>query len=132
MEEFIERLVQESVSDIIVSGYNDTDNYMYFHPLYERLFFLLNDAIYELYIVDGVINANRINEIKLWFDIDEDDQFSLMSIYSQAFKTEQEIKILQINYTNIPFSNMSIIYGEGEIERTLKLEPNNFFGFTFS
>lgn len=131
MEDFIERLAQESVMDIVVSGYNDTNNYMYFHPLYERLFFLFNEDIYELCIVDGVINANRIDEIKLWFDIDEDDQFSLMSIYSQAFKTEQEIKILQVNYTKIPFSSMSIIYGEGEIERTLKLDPNNFFGFTF-
>ncbi|KFC93378.1 hypothetical protein GLGR_2941 [Leminorella grimontii ATCC 33999 = DSM 5078] len=47
------------------------------------------------------------------------------------FKTEQAVKILNINYQPIPFSKMKINYKDGNIERQLSLDPNNFFGFTF-
>lgn len=54
-----------------------------------------------------------------------------MSIYSQLFKTEQEIKVTQIDYKAIRFSTLEINYKDGENERQLFLVPNNFFGFTY-
>ncbi|MCO6505466.1 MAG: hypothetical protein J6568_08655, partial [Snodgrassella sp.] len=66
-----------------------------------------------------------------WFELDEDDTFSLMSIYSQLFKTEQKISIESIYYEGVPFSDMIINYRDGENKKHIYLSPNNFFGFTF-
>ena len=132
MNEFINVLIREPVVDVLVSGFIDENKSLVFHPMYNRIYFTFKSNIFELYINDdGYINARNIEKIEAWFDVDEDDRFSLMSIYSQVFKTEQEIVISKISYEKIPFSKMSIIYNEGNIERALDLDPNNFFGFTF-
>ena len=131
MKNFINCLTQEKLNDVIVSGYIDSEIPLVFHPMFERLFFVFDDLTYEIYLDDGLIKANEINKIKIWFDVDEDDDFSLMSVYSQLFKTESEVRISKISYEKVPFHVMSIIYHEGDIERVLTLDPNNFFGFTF-
>jgi len=131
MESFINHLTQEILNDVIVTGYIDSEETPVFHPMYERLFFVFSDLTYEMYLDGGLIKLNEINEIKEWFDVDEDDKFSLMSIYSQLFKTESEIKFSKVSYEKTPLSDMSIAYHEGDIERVLTLDPNNFFGFTF-
>lgn len=131
MESFINHLTQEILNDVIVTGYIDSEEMPVFHPMYERLFFVFSDLTYEMYLDDGLIKLNEINEIKEWFDVDEDDKFSLMSIYSQLFKTESEINVSKVSYEKTPLSDMSIAYHEGDIERVLTLDPNNFFGFTF-
>ncbi|WP_445335511.1 hypothetical protein ACSR9H_17400 [Citrobacter koseri] len=132
MNEFINVSIREPVVDVLVSGFIDENDSLVFHPMYNRIYFIFNNNIFELYINDdGYINIRNIEKIEAWFDVDEDDKFSLMSIYSQAFKTEQEIIISKISYEKIPFSKMSIIYNEGDIERVLILDSNNFFGFTF-
>ena len=131
MESFINHLTQEILNDVIVTGYIDSEETPVFHPMYERLFFVFSDLTYEMYLDGGLIKLNEINEIKEWFDVDEDDKFSLMSIYSQLFKTESEIKVSKVSYEKTPLSDMSIAYHEGDIERVLTLDPNNFFGFTF-
>lgn len=131
MESFINHLTQEILNDVIVTGYIESEETPVFHPMYERLFFVFSDLTYEMYLDGGLIKLNEINEIKEWFDVDEDDKFSLMSIYSQLFKTESEIKVSKVSYEKTPLSDMSIAYHEGDIERVLTLDPNNFFGFTF-
>ena len=131
MENFINCLTQEKLNDVIVSGYIDSEMPLVFHPMFERLFFVFDDLTYEVYLDDGLIKANEINKITIWFDVDEDDYFSLMSIYSQLFKTESEVRISKISYEKVSVHVMSIIYHEGDIERVLTLDPNNFFGFTF-
>ncbi|ELX7028110.1 hypothetical protein U1K26_000948 [Salmonella enterica] len=132
MNEFINVSIREPVVDVLVSGFIDENDSLVFHPMYNRIYFIFNNNIFELYINDdGYINIRNIEKIEAWFDVDEDDKFSLMSIYSQAFKTEQEIIISKISYEKTPFSKMSIIYNEGDIERVLILDSNNFFGFTF-
>lgn len=131
MESFINYLTQETLNDVIVTGYIDSEELPVFHPMYERLFFVFSDLTYEVYLDDGLIKVNIVNEIKVWFDVDEDDKFSLMSIYSQLFKTEHEISVSKVSYEQTPLFGMSITYHEGDIERVLTLDPNNFFGFTF-
>lgn len=130
MKELIHQLTHENVNDIFVSGYIDSSDPAHFHPLYERLFFIMTESIYEVKIVDGVIHFNKINKINVWFDIEDDDTFSIMSLYSQIFKTEQQVKILQIDYAGIPFSKMSVTYSDSKREMVFKLNPLNFFGFT--
>lgn len=132
MKQLFNYIMQGTIIDVMVSGYIDTETLPVFHPMYERIYFIINENIFELYIDDdGIIQHNNLKNINLWFDIDEDDQFSLMSIYSQLFKTEHEIKVTQIDYKSIPFSNIKINYKDGKEERQLFLDPNNFFGFTY-
>ncbi|WP_315315140.1 hypothetical protein [Pantoea vagans] len=131
MEGFINCLTQETLNDVVVTGYVDCEELPVFHPMYERLFFIFSDLTYEVYLEDGLIKVNEVNEIKAWFNVDEDDRFSLMSIYSQSFKTEDRISISKVTYEEILFSKMSITYHEGDNERVLTLDPNNFFGFSF-
>lgn len=124
-------MLQGNISDVMVTGYIDTESPPVFHPMYDRIYFIINENIFELYIDDGIICYNYLKNINEQFDVDEDDQFSLMSIYSQLFKTEQEIKVTQIDYKAIRFSTLEINYKDGENERQLFLDPNNFFGFTY-
>lgn len=124
-------MLQGNISDVMVTGYIDTETPPVFHPMYDRIYFIINEDIFELYIDDGIICYNYLKNINEQFDVDEDDQFSLMSIYSQLFKTEQEIKVTQIDYKAIRFSTLEINYKDGENERQLFLDPNNFFGFTY-
>jgi len=131
MEGFINCLTQETLNDVVVTGYVDCEELPVFHPMYERLFFIFSDLTYEVYLEDGLIKVSEVNEIKAWFNVDEDDRFSLMSIYSQSFKTEDRISISKVTYEEILFSKMSITYHEGDNERVLTLDPNNFFGFSF-
>ncbi|OTQ30038.1 hypothetical protein [Gilliamella apicola] len=132
MKQLFNCIMQGTINDVMVSGYIDTETLPVFHPMYERIYFIINENIFELYIDDdGIIQHNNLKNINLWFDIDEDDQFSLMSIYSQLFKTEHEIKVMQIDYKAISFSNIKINYKDGQEERQLFLDPNNFFGFTY-
>lgn len=132
MKQLFNYIMQGTIIDVMVSGYIDTETLPVFQPMYERIYFIINENIFELYIDDdGIIQHNNLKNINLWFDIDEDDQFSLMSIYSQLFKTEHEIKVMQIDYKAIPFSNIKINYKDGQEERQLFLDPNNFFGFTY-
>ena len=132
MKQLFNYIMQGTIIDVMVSGYIDTETLPVFQPMYERIYFIINENIFELYIDDdGIIQHNNLKNINLWFDIDKDDQFSLMSIYSQLFKTEHEIKVMQIDYKAIPFSNIKINYKDGQEERQLFLDPNNFFGFTY-
>ncbi|MER5167643.1 hypothetical protein ACJ8JY_12680 [Serratia sp. CY54039] len=133
MKEFIEHVTRSSVSDIIVTGYIDGETPPVFHPMYDRVYFISDEAIFELYINDdGVVNSHLVENIAPWFEVDEDDKFSMMSIYSQSFKTEQEVRIVGVNYSDVPFSGVFLEYKEGDDERLLTLEPNNFFGFLIS
>lgn len=131
MKQLFNCMLQGNISDVMVTGYIDTETPPVFHPMYDRIYFIINENIFELYIDDGIICCNYLKNINEWFDVDEDDQFSLMSIYSQLFKTEQEIKVTQIDYKAIRFSTLEINYKDGENERQLFLDPNNFFGFTY-
>ncbi|WP_338859603.1 hypothetical protein WCU37_11965 [Serratia marcescens] len=133
MSEFSEHVIKFWVSDIVVTGYIDSDTPPVFHPMYDRVYFISDEAIFELYINDdGVVNSHLVENIAPWFEVDVDDQFSMMSIYSQAFKTEQEVKIIAVNYSEEPFSVFIVRYKDGDNENSLCLEPKNFFGFLIS
>lgn len=124
-------MIQSTISDVLVSGYIDTETPPVFHPMYERVYFIVNSDIFELYIDDGVIRHEKLKKISEWFEVDEDDKFSLMSMYSQLFKTEQKIRITKIEYNAVPFSTIEINYKDGGDERQLFLDPSNFFGFMY-
>lgn len=132
MENFINALTNEPIIDVIVSGYIDSESPSVFHPMYDRVYFIFNNMKFEVCIDNfGFINANKVAEIEIWFELDDDDKFSLMSIYSQLFKTEQEITVTSVNNQSEPFGILTLSYREGLIDRQLCLDPHNFFGFTF-
>ena len=133
MSEFSENLIKFGVSDIVVTDYIDSDTPPIFHPMYDRIYFISGEAVFDVYIGnDGIVNSHLVENIVPWFEVDVDDQFSMMSIYSQSFKTEQEVRIVGVNYSDTPFSGVFLEYKEGDEERLLTLEPNNFFGFLIS
>lgn len=133
MSEFSEHIVKFGVRDVVVTGYIDSDAPPVFHPMYDRVYFISDETIFEFYIDDdGVVNSHLVENIAPWFEVDEDDKFSMMSIYPQLFKTEQEVRIVGVNYSDTPFSGVFLEYKEGDEERLLTLEPNNFFGFLIS
>ncbi|AKL39433.1 TPA: hypothetical protein ACNV4Q_004752 [Serratia marcescens] len=101
--------------------------------MYDRVYFISDEAIFKFYIDDdGVVNLHLVENIAPWFEVDVDDQFSMMSIYSQAFKTEREVKIIAVNYSEEPFSVFIVRYKDGDNENSLYLEPKSFFGFLIS
>ncbi|MDV2099270.1 hypothetical protein [Serratia marcescens] len=133
MSEFSENIIKYGVGDIIVTGYIDSYTPPVFHPMYDRVYFISGEVIFEFYIDDdGVVNSHLVENISPWFEVDVDDQFSMMSIYSQAFKTEREVKIIAVDYSEKPFSVFIVRYKDGGHESSLHLEPKNFFGFLIS
>ncbi|MEN5282687.1 hypothetical protein [Serratia marcescens] len=133
MSEFSENIIKYGVGDIIVTGYIDSDTPPFFHPMYDRVYFISGEVIFEFYIDDdGVVNSHLVENISPWFEVDVDDQFSMMSIYSQAFKNEREVKIIAVNYSEEPFSVFIVRYKDGDHENSLYLEPKSFFGFLIS
>lgn len=130
---FSEHVIKFGVSDIVVTGYIDSDIPPVFHPMYDRVYFISGEAIFEVYIGnDGIVYSHLVENISPWFEVDVDDQFSMMSIYSQAFKTEREVKIIAVNYSEEPFSVFIARYKDGDNENSLYLEPKSFFGFLIS
>ncbi|RFS89443.1 hypothetical protein [Serratia marcescens] len=133
MSEFSENIIKYGVGDIIVTGYIDSDTPPVFHPMYDRVYFISGEVIFEFYIDDdGVVNSHLVENISPWFEVDVDDQFPMMSIYSQAFKTEREVKIIAVNYSEEPFSVFIVSYKDGDHENSLYLEPKSFFCFLIS
>ncbi|ENN8391531.1 hypothetical protein ACAX60_000056 [Serratia marcescens] len=133
MSKFSGHVIKFGVSDIVVTGYIDSDTPPVFHPMYDRVYFISGEVIFEFYIDDdGVVNSHLVENISPWFEVDVDDQFSMMSIYSQAFKTEREVKIIAVNYSEEPFSVFIVRYKDGDNENSLYLEPKSFFGFLIS
>lgn len=133
MSKFSEHVIKFGVSDIVVTGYIDSDIPPVFHPMYDRVYFISGEAIFEVYIGnDGIVYSHLVENISPWFEVDVDDQFSMMSIYSQAFKTEREVKIIAVNYSEEPFSVFIARYKDGDNENSLYLEPKSFFGFLIS
>ncbi|MGP0846181.1 hypothetical protein OX886_23850 [Serratia marcescens] len=133
MSEFSENIIKYGVGDIIVTGYIDSDTPPVFHPMYDRVYFISGEVIFEFYIDDdGVVNSHLVENISPWFEVDVDDQFSMMSIYSQAFKTEREVKIIAVNYSEEPFSVFIVRYKDGDHENSLYLEAKSFFDFLIS
>lgn len=133
MSKFSGHVIKFGVSDIVVTGYIGSDTPPVFHPMYDRIYFISGEAIFEVYIGnDGIVNSHLVENIAPWFEVDMDDQFSMMSIYSQAFKTEREVKIVAVDYSEKPFSVFIVRYKDGGHESSLHLEPKNFFGFLIS
>jgi hypothetical protein len=124
VSKFSEHVIKFGVSDIVVTGYIDSDIPPVFHPMYDRVYFISGEAIFEVYIGnDGIVYSHLVENISPWFEVDVDDQFSMMSIYSQAFKTEREVKIIAVNYSEEPFSVFIARYKDGDNENSLYLEP---------
>lgn len=127
MSKFSGHVIKFGVSDIVVTGYIDSDTPPVFHPMYDRIYFISGEVIFEFYIDDdGVVNSHLVENISPWFEVDVDDQFSMMSIYSQAFKTEREVKIIAVNCSEEPFSVFIVRYKNGDNENSLYLEPKEF------
>lgn len=132
MKNFVNTITDNTIIDVLVSGYVDFEKNLIFHPMYDRIYFVFDSMKFEISIDDfGFINVSNIAKIEKWFDLDEDNCFSLMSIYSQLFKTEQKVVITSVDNQSGPFDSLALIYRDGFIERRLYLDPNNFFGFTF-
>lgn len=124
-------LMNNIIEDVMVSGYIDTETPPVFHPMYEKIYFFINKKIFEMQMNDGIIVFYKLKKIRSWFELDENDTFSLMSIYSQLFNTEQPVLIKAIDYNGTPFSNMVFNYTDDQNEKCIGISPNNFFGFSF-
>lgn len=130
MENFANVLISEGLDDLLVAGFVDKSDYLQFHPMYERVFFLSKNKVFELSLNhDAISQIKVLPKIEPWFDIDEEDEFAIMSIYSQAFKTESSIEITAIDFPTAPLKPISIHYNEGELMRSLRLDPASFWGF---
>lgn len=130
--DFLSLIVTEPIRDVLVSGYVDSEEPPVFHPLYERLYFLFDRKKIEAYVGDeSRIVFKAVEKIERWVDVDEDDRFSVMSIYSLVFRTEQAVRVLSAICDDSPLSELKIRYVEGESERCTIFDPRNFFGFSF-
>ncbi|MDR2209772.1 MAG: hypothetical protein LBE22_12630 [Azoarcus sp.] len=130
--DFLNLLVVEPILDILVSGYVESEEFLVFHPLFERLYFLFDRVKIEVYVGnESRIVFRTVEKIEQWIDIDEDDRFSVMSIYSLVFKTEQSVHVVSAVCNDLPLSGLKIRYVDGEFERCVTFDPRNFFGFSF-
>ena len=90
MEQLFNTMIQGTISDVMVSGYTDAETPPVFHPMYERIYFIMDDHILELYIDDGVVCHNRLKNINEWFDIDEE-------IYLDEEDMEMPLVVKELN-----------------------------------
>jgi hypothetical protein len=131
--DFLEIINSEPICDIMVSGYIDSENPPIFHPLYERLYFFFSDSKVEIYLgEDSLVNFKFFEQVEQWTDVDEDDKFSMMSIYSLVFKTEQQVSVTSFTCDDLPFSKLKISYIQADVEKNVTFDPRNFFGFSFN
>ncbi|KFF25947.1 hypothetical protein [Chryseobacterium vrystaatense] len=130
--DFLHFVITEPIRDILVSGYVDLQNIPVFHPLYERIYLIFDQIKIEICVGDeSKIIFTVIENIRQWIDVDEDDLFSVMSIYSLVFKTEQVIRIISAACGDSLLSGLKLKYIDGEAERCVTFDPKNFFGFSF-
>lgn len=62
MKNFIHYITQRYLKDVVVTGYIDFKHTHIFHPRFERLFFIFDMIIYEIYINNsGLILIRMIN-----------------------------------------------------------------------
>ena len=90
MEQLFNTMIQGTISDVMVSGYTDAETPPVFRPMYERIYFIMDDHILELYIDDGVVCHNRLKNINEWFDIDEE-------IYLDEEDMEMPLVVKELN-----------------------------------
>jgi hypothetical protein len=129
----IKAMLEKPLRDVLVGGFIDSEAPCVFHPLYEHIYFMTSDKIIEMSIgEDAKIILKFIEKIETWSNIDEDDQFAIMSIYSLLFKTEQEVKVTSIYYQDTLLSELRMEYFDGVIRKNVIFDPRNFFGFSFS
>lgn len=50
MNEFINYIVQSTVKDVLITGYVDSEIPSSFHPMYDRIYFVISE-IYSNYIL---------------------------------------------------------------------------------
>ena len=63
MKQLFNCMLQGNISDVMVTGYIDTESPPVFHPMYDRIYFIINENIFELYIDDGIICYNYLKNI---------------------------------------------------------------------
>lgn len=128
-----EIMITEPIRDVLVSGYIDSEEPPCFNALYKRVYFMFDHTKIEMYIDDKAkICFRAIENINQWFDLDDDDRFSLMSIYLLVFKTEQAVCIKSLSCDEPLLSELTINYVDDGMERKVMFDPRNFFGFSFN
>lgn len=137
MKGFCEMLLKSELKDILVSGYIECDEIQRFRPLYDRVYFVFDETIFELSANSfWNIDVCAIKKIEPWFEVEEDDIFGISSIYTQCFSTELSIKTLSMSYyvdaANAEFLFLHLNYAIGAKHKSLFINPKNTFGFSFS
>lgn len=60
MKNFIKYASNRIVSDVIVTGYLDSETPLVFHPMYDRIYFVIEDSTFEIYINDdGLVQSKK-------------------------------------------------------------------------
>lgn len=121
------------ISDIFITGYseNSDNNTFVFRPLFDKIYFEIEDKIHEIFLSDrGKIDVKKIETISPWFDVDEDDFFSISSIHLQILKTEDPVIVTGVNIENTCFSPLLINIEKMGRHYKLELNAHNIFGFS--
>lgn len=137
MDNFFEMVLKRELKDILVGGYIEYDEMNSFKPLYDRLYFVFEETIFEFGANSfWSIGVRAIKKIEPWFEVEDDDIFGVSSIYSQCFSTEFSIRTSSVSYY-IDSANDDILffclnYSIGERCKSLFINPKNTFGFSWS
>ena len=123
------------ISDIFVTGYlEESENGIYFFkPLYDRVYFEIDNKIHEISVSEeGKITSKEVEKISPWFEVDEDDMFSISSVYIQTFRTEEPATIKKIEIQKSILAPLKVEVELIGVKYELELDAHNIFGFSFS
>lgn len=129
--DFLQMLVRDPLRDVIVSGFIDSETPRMFHPLYERLYFVFDEIKVQMQLGDDAkISFREVGVVQQWIDLDEDDLFSAMSLYSVVFRTEQAVQIRSAQCADDALAVLDVTFFDGAGDRCVTFDPRNFFGFS--
>lgn len=137
MDDFFEMVLKNELKDVLVGGYIESDEVNRFKPLYDRLYFVFEEAIFEFDANSfWSIDIRAIKKIEPWFEVEDGDIFGVSSIYSQCFSTELSIRTSSVSYyidsTNDDILFFCLKYSIGGRCKSLFINPKNTFGFSLS
>lgn len=133
MNNIINNIIGSEIEDIFISGFLEKEeDFFNFHPLYDRIYMICSGSIYEIFLSNNNLDAKVISKIEPYFEVDEDDFFSISSIYIQVFNTEFPVKVLDISTNEIPLAPLCIKIGNYDDEFIIKIDPKNTFGLSIT
>lgn len=141
-ETLFDMFKHQSLNDIVVGGYVDREPYQqpahYFHPMFERVYFIFQEQILETKEIKhrSQLELSLVSEISPEFEIEEPDMFCASSLsipLGMAYSIGQEHVIEFAGYEDVNSAdNFYAVEFTTQFGHHIIVDPNHIFGLFVS